>query len=189
MRITLWRSSTVRSRYNRMICPQTIHTSSQGASNRSHQQLGGVDGSEIPRWRVARRMAALTMVGTAYIAYTGVCRLSLVHEWISPVDTCGVPMSGTAEIRRKNSRVVEVPPCLCTRLLVAREPKEAQVIDECAVGQHDVDVEPKTLENLHFSDNERVLEVVERVAEIRHGRILELGFALGWGFQGRRQDR
>ena len=69
---TLILSSTPRSRYSRMIYPHTLQTSSQVASKRSHQQLGGVEGSEICRCRVVRRMAALTIVGIAYSAYTGV---------------------------------------------------------------------------------------------------------------------
>jgi hypothetical protein len=69
---TLILSSTPRSRYRRIIYPHTHQTSSQLASNRSHQQFGDVDGRDMCRCRVVRRIAALTIVGIAYSAYTGV---------------------------------------------------------------------------------------------------------------------
>ena len=147
-----------------MICPQTFHTSSQGASNKSHQQLGGVEGSEIPKWRTARRIAALTMVGTAYSAYAGVCSLGRV-------------LASFPKLKRTQSnhaRVIQVTPRFGTRVLVIHEAEHAEVINERAIGQHDVDVEPKAFEDLHFGDDDGVFEVIERVAEIRHGCVFEL---------------
>ena len=68
-------SSSVRGRYSRMTCPDTLQMSSHSASKRVHQQCGGFDGREISQWRVVSRIAALIIVGTAYNAYTGVCNL------------------------------------------------------------------------------------------------------------------
>ena len=74
--ITRIRSSKGRSRYKRMIQPQTLQRSSHSASNSSHQQFSGAVGSAMSRWRVVSKMAAHTMVGTEYRAYTGVCSLA-----------------------------------------------------------------------------------------------------------------
>ena len=68
-------SAVVCSRYNRMMCPHTLHKSSHSTSNNSRQQLSGLEGKDIPSRRVVSRIAALTTVGTAYKAYTGVCNL------------------------------------------------------------------------------------------------------------------
>lgn len=73
-------SSGVRGLYKRMMYPHTLHTSSHSASNSSHQQFSGCDGSAIWRNRVVKSIAAHTMVGTAYSAYTGVCSLSARHK-------------------------------------------------------------------------------------------------------------
>lgn len=73
------RSAVVRSRYNRMMCPHTLHKSSHSTSNNSHQQFSGLEGRDIPSRRVVSRIAALTTVGTAYKAYTGVCNLFSVQ--------------------------------------------------------------------------------------------------------------
>jgi hypothetical protein len=72
-------SAVVRSRYNRMMCPHTLHKSSHSTSNNSHQQFSELEGKEIPSRRVVSRMAALTTVGTAYKTYTGVCNLFSVQ--------------------------------------------------------------------------------------------------------------
>ena len=72
-------SAVVRSRYNRMMCPHTLHKSSHSTSNNSHQQFSGLEGKDIPSRRVVSRIAALTTVGTAYKAYTGVCNLFSVQ--------------------------------------------------------------------------------------------------------------
>jgi hypothetical protein len=72
-------SAVVRSRYNRMMCPHTLHKSSHSTSNNSHQQFSGLEGKDIPSRRVVSRIAALTTVGTAYKAYTGVCNLLRVQ--------------------------------------------------------------------------------------------------------------
>jgi hypothetical protein len=69
------RSAVVCSRYNPMMCPHTLHKSSHSTSNNSHQQFSGLEGKGIPSRRVVSRIAALTTVGTAYKAYTGVCNL------------------------------------------------------------------------------------------------------------------
>lgn len=69
---TRFLSAALRWRYRRIMYPQTLHTSSQLASNSSHQQFGGFEGRDISRNLVVRRIAALTIVGTAYSAYTGV---------------------------------------------------------------------------------------------------------------------
>lgn len=65
-------SSALRYRYKRMTYPQTLQTSSHSASNSSHQRLLGDDGREMPRCREESKIAALTIVGTAYRVYTGV---------------------------------------------------------------------------------------------------------------------
>ena len=78
--ITRIRSSRDRSRYSRIIQPQTLHKSSHSASNSSHQQFSGADGRAMPRWRVVSKMEAHTMVGTEYNAYTGVCNLAHSEE-------------------------------------------------------------------------------------------------------------
>lgn len=59
------------------------------------------------------------------------------------------------------------------------EAEHAEVINERAVGQHDVDVESEAFEDLHFGDDDGVFEVVEGVAEIRHGCVFEL-FRVLW---------
>jgi len=77
-------SALVRSLYNRMMYPHTLRRSSQSTSNNSHQQLSGLEGNDIPSRRVVRRIDALTTVGTAYRAYTGVCSLFEVSESRAP---------------------------------------------------------------------------------------------------------
>ena len=73
-----------------------------------------------------------------------------------------------------HARVIQVTPRLCARVLVIHEAEHAEVINKCAIGQHDVDVEPEAFEDLHFRDNDGVFEVIKRVAEIRHGCVFEV---------------
>ena len=53
------------------------------------------------------------------------------------------------------------------------EAEHAEVINKRAVGQDDVDVEPEPFEDLHFSDDDGVFEVVKRVPKVRHGCVFE----------------
>lgn len=79
-----------------------------------------------------------------------------------------------SEVQSDHARVIQIAPRLYTRVLVIHEAEHAEVINECAVGQHNVDIESEAFKNLHFGDNDGVFEVVERVTEIRHGCVLEL---------------
>ena len=127
------RSAVVRSWYNRMTCPHTLHKSSHSTSNNSHQQFSGFEGNDIPSRRVVSRIAALTTVGTAYRAYTGVCNLlSVTSE--SPKESIS-----------KNARVIEVAPCHRHRLIATCQPKQPHVVDQSAVWQHHLHVESQPL--------------------------------------------
>ena len=84
-----------------------------------------------------------------------------------------------------HARVIQVSPCLGTRVLVIHEAEHAKVINERAIGQHDVDVEPEAFEDLHLGDDDGVFEVVERVAKVRHGCVFEL--VRGLACHGRRE--
>lgn len=101
------------------------------------------------------------MVGTAYSAYAGVCSLGACSHQCS-------------QGQSNHARVIQVTPRLCTHVLVIHKAEHAEVINERAIRQHDVDIKPEAFENLHFGDDDGVFEVVERVAEIRHGRVFEL---------------
>lgn len=129
------RSASVRTRYNRMICPHTLHRSSQSTSNNSHQDLSGLDGNDIPSWRVVSRIAALTTVGTGYSAYTGVCNLFRLLQ--------------VSEKKRSrvdhNARVIEVTPRHRHGLITTRQSKQAHVIYQCAIRQHYPHVESQPL--------------------------------------------
>ena len=79
-----------------------------------------------------------------------------------------------------HARVVQVTPRLGTRVLVIHEAEHAEVINERAIGQHNVDVEPEAFEKLHFGDDDGVFEVIERVAEIGHWCVSERLEVLAW---------
>ena len=104
----------------RITWPHILQMSSQSASKSSHQQFGGVDGKGIPKCLVASRIAAQTIVGTAYRAYTGVW--SLVR---------GRMMSKVLrnQIVEQNLRVVEVSPSAGTNIFLAGKAQDPQIID------------------------------------------------------------
>jgi len=54
---------------------------------------------------------------------------------------------------------------------VLDEPEELEIVDERAIGQDDVDVEGKALEDLHFRDDEGFFEVVKGLVKVEHGAV------------------
>jgi len=71
----------------------------------------------------------------------------------------------------RSIRIVEVAPCPGAGIPLLDEAEDLQIVDERAIGKDDVDVEGQPFEDLHFRDNQRFFEVVERLVKVEHGAV------------------